>query len=47
MRNEGWVVFQSLDTFDVYGGDRFSSRDVALEQALGGNCHRFPRESSK
>lgn len=38
MRDEGWVVFQSLDTFDVYGGDRFPSREVALEEALHGDA---------
>ena len=38
MRDEGWVVFQSLDAFDVYGGDRFPSRDDALEEALHGDA---------
>ena len=38
MRDEGWVVFQSLDAFDVYGGDRFPSREEALEEALHGDA---------
>lgn len=38
MQSEGWIVVQSMDTFDVYGGDRFPSRDLALEQALAGGA---------
>ncbi len=37
-RDEGWVVVESLEAFDPYGGDRFPSRDVALTEARAGHA---------
>lgn len=37
-RSEGWIVLESLETLDVYGGDRFRSRHEALAAGLAGDA---------
>lgn len=38
MRDEGWVVVESLETFDVHSGDRYADRAIALRKALAGDA---------
>jgi len=35
---EGWVVVESLETFDVHLGDRYADRAAALQKALAGDA---------
>ena len=35
---EGWVVVESLETFDVHSGDRYADRAIALRKALAGDA---------
>lgn len=38
LRAEGWVVVESLETFDVYSGDRYTDRATALRKAIAGDA---------
>ena len=38
LQDEGWVVVESLETFDVHLGDRYASRATALQKALAGDA---------
>ena len=38
LQDAGWVVVESLETFDVHLGDRYANRATALHKALAGDA---------
>lgn len=38
LRDAGWVVVESLETFDIHLGDRYPNRATALRKALAGEA---------